>query len=499
MASSLPLDPRLPVLVGAGQITNRVDRGATVLEPVDLMTEALRRAEADTGVSGVLQRSASVRVVCELSWRYADAGALVAERIGASPRQTMYTAVGGNFAQTLVNDTAQAIQRGELDLALITGAEAWRSRSDNKRAGGRPDWAVQPDDVHPTVVVGSEENLSSPGEVARGVFLPVQVYPMFDVALRAALGLSIDEHRDRIAQLWSRFSQVAATNPYAWIQEAFTPEEIREPSPENRMIGFPYTKRMNSNNMVEQGAGLILCSVEMARGLGISEDRWVFPQAGADAHDHWFVSNRHDLCSSPAIRLTGSAVLADAQRSIDEVDHIDLYSCFPSAVQIAAAELGIDLDRQLTVTGGMSFAGGPWNNYPMHGIATMADVLRGQPGSTGLCTANGGFTTKHSLGLYSTSPPPAGEFRWRDLQDEVDALPSRSAADDHEGDVSIESATVMFGRDGKPEQALAACLTPDGGRTWAKSTDADLMEAITVEEMCGRPAKVAADGTLTCP
>lgn len=490
------LDPRLPVLVGAGQISNRVDRGAEALEPVDLMAEALRRAEQDTGASGVLRVADSVRVTCLLSWRYSDAGALVAERVGASPRQTVYTVMGGNYAQTLVNDTAKAIQEGELDLALLTGAEAWRSRSDTKKAGGRPDWTTQPDSVHPSVVMGTDDNLSSPFEISRGVFLPVQVYPMFDVALRAELGLSITEHRSRISDLWSRFSQVATLNPYAWLQQSYTPEEISEPTDDNRMIGFPYTKRLNSNNMVEQGAGLILCSVAKAQSLGIPRDRWVFIHAGADAHDHWFVTNRADLCSSPAIRLTGRDTFTAAGTSADEVDHADLYSCFPSAVQIAARELGLRLDQQLTVTGGMSFAGGPWNNYPMHGIATMSGVLRDDPGSTGLCTANGGFTTKHSLCLYSTDPPKAGAFRWSEPQDEVDAMPVRDSAESYEGDTTIETYTVMYGRERQPEQALAALLTPEGARTWGKTTDADTMDAMTKEEFVGRGAKVNRDGEM---
>ncbi len=496
MAESSSMDPRLPVLVGVGQISNRVDRGAGVLEPVDLMAEALRRAEADTGTSGVLAAAESVRVICLLSWRYADPGTLVAGRVGASPSETVYTVMGGNYAQTVVNDTARAIQRGELDLALLTGAEAWRSRSDSRSAGGRPDWTAQPEGVHPTVLMGTGDNLSSPGEIARGIFLPVQVYPMLDVALRAAAGLSIDEHRRQISELWSRFSEVAASNPHAWIQQAFTPEQIAEPSPENRMIGFPYTKRMNSNNMVEQGAGLILCSVAKATSLGIPPERWVFIHAGADAHDRWFVSNRSDLCSSPAIRVAGRELLAAAGVGMGDIAHIDLYSCFPSAVQIAAAELGLGLDRQLTVTGGMSFAGGPWNNYPMHAIATMAGVLREDPGSFGLCTGNGGFTTKHSLGLYSTRPP-SQPFTWSEPQAEVDRLPSREAADDYQGGVRIEAYTVMFGREGEPEQALAAVLTPEGARTWGRTTDTRAMEAMTRDEHVGRSAKLAADGDLT--
>ncbi len=366
------LDPRTPVLIGAGQLSQRVDRGAEVLEPVDLMVEALRRAEADSGGRGVLARADSVRVARLLSWRYGDPGALVGERIGASPRQTMYTVMGGNYVQSLVNLSAADIAAGRADVVLVGGAEAWRSRNQARAEGRQLPWTTQPDDTVPTVSLGEDTSLSSPFEVERGVFLPVTIYPMFEVALRAAAGRSPDEQRRRAAQLWADFSQVAATNPHAWIQQAFTADEIATPSPDNRMIAYPYTKLMNSNNNVEQGAGLILCSAEAARSMGVPTDRWVFPLAGTDAHDHWFVSNRIDLCSSPAIRLAGARAMELAGVGVDDLAHVDLYSCFPSAVQIAAAELGLGIDRPLTVTGGMSFAGGPWNNYPCHGIATMA-------------------------------------------------------------------------------------------------------------------------------
>ena len=168
---------------------------------------------------------------------------------------------------------------------------------------------------------------------------------------------------------------------------------------------------MNSNNSVEQGAVLLLCSVEAAERLGVPRDRWVFPHAGTDAHDTAAVSTRGDLHSSPAIRAAGRQALALAGIGIDDIAHVDLYSCFPSAVQVAANELGLAIDdaaRPLTVTGGLSFAGGPWNNYVTHSIATMVDRLRANPGDYGMCTANGGFITKHAIGIYSSEPAPDG-------------------------------------------------------------------------------------------
>src|SRR4029077_19523522 len=118
--------------------------------------------------------------------------------------------------------------------------------------------------------------------------------------------------------------------------------------------------------------------------------------AGTDAHDHYFVSNRDDLGGSPGMRIAGRRALELANVDADDLAHVDLYSCFPSAVEISAHELGLGTDRPLTVTGGLSFAGGPWNNYVMHSIATMAERLREAPGARGLVTANGGFITKHA-------------------------------------------------------------------------------------------------------
>jgi len=491
------LDPRLPVLVGVGQVNQRVDRGETPLEPVDLMAEALRKAASDTGArSSVLAEADSVRVILELSWRYRDPGALVAERLGAEPRETACTVMGGNYVQTLVNLTAREIRDGRNDLVLLTGGEAWRTRTAAKSGGSQLDWTTQSDEVAPPRSIGEDESLGHPHEFARGVIMPVHVYPMFDIALRAADGLTPDEHRRRISTLWSEFSEVAANNPHAWIQQRYSPEHIAEARADNRMIGFPYTKLMNSNNMVEQGAGLIMCSVERAESLGIPRDRWVFIHAGSDGHDHWFVSNRADLCSSPAIRLAGRAALEAARIDIDDVAHIDLYSCFPSAVQIAARELGAGLDRPLTVTGGMSFAGGPWNNYVMHSVATMAEVLREKPGDIGLCSANGGYITKHAFGVYSTEPPPSGQFEHREPQDAVDALPRRELAEDFVGPVTVETYTVMHNRENEPERALIACLTADGRRAWGNCTEPTTLKAMVLEEFVGRPATMGQDGAL---
>jgi acetyl-CoA C-acetyltransferase len=255
------------------------------------------------------------------------------------------------------------------------------------------------------------------------------------------------------------------------------------------MVGFPYTKAMNSNWDLDQGAGVILCSAEAAERHGVARDRWVFPWSGTDGRDTDFVSNRDELYESPAIRTAGRAAMSMAGIGPDDVGHVDLYSCFPSAVQIGANEMQLGFDRLLTVTGGLTFAGGPLNNYVMHGIATMAGVLRADAGSIGLCSANGGYVTKHAFGIYSTEPPPT-PFTHRNCQEEIDEFPTRELAADHVGAVTIEGYTVMHGAEG-PEKALAACRLADGRRTWASSTDGPLLDAMLTEEHIGRPAEVS--------
>ncbi len=243
----MPLDPRTPVLVGGGQWSNRVDRGETPVEPVDLLAEAARRAAADTGAADaakVLAALDAVRVVSILSWRYRDPGRLVAERVGAGDvRHTMYSQAGGNTPQALVNRTCVDIAAGHLDVALVGGAEAWRTRTSFKGAGERPTWTSQAEDVAPDETFGGEfglDNMVHPLELSRGVLMPVQVYPLLECALRAGAGATHAEWNARLGRLWSRFSEVAAANPHAWVQEARTAEEVMRSSADNRMIGSPY-------------------------------------------------------------------------------------------------------------------------------------------------------------------------------------------------------------------------------------------------------------------
>jgi acetyl-CoA C-acetyltransferase len=490
----MTVHPRTPVLIGYGQVNRRdeIDPEKRSIEPVDLMVAAARQA-ADARVIDAVD---SIRVVNILSAHYRDPGLLLGQRIGATDFTTLYSPVGGNVPQSLVNQACLDIQRGNAQVVLLAGAETWRTRRGLRAKGGKLEWTVQDDSVPMAEVSGDDVPMAGDAEIRIRLDRPVFVYPLFEQALRIANGESVEHHRQRIGELWARFNAVAVDNPHAWIRKPVTAEEICEPGPQNRMISWPYTKLMNSNNMVDQGAALVLTSVEQARRLQIPADRWIYPHAGTDAHDTSAIAERDELHRSPAIRIGGGRALELAGVGIDDVDYVDLYSCFPSAVQVAAAELGLPVDdpaRPLTVTGGLTFAGGPWSNYVMHSIATMAELLTANPGRRGLITANGGYLTKHSFGVYSTEPP--AEFRWEDVQPAVDREPTRDGLVEWEGVGTVEAWTTPFDREGLPEKAFLAVRTPDGSRTLALLADSAAAQVTVREDIGGAKVAVAADGS----
>lgn len=486
-------DETTPVLIGTGQITQKDVDPREARGPIEMMRDAARLAADDAGIGAAgLARIDRLAVVRFMSGNYADPVALLAEAIGAHPADRQHTAVGGNSPQMLVNETAEKIARGEAKLALLTGVEVLSTITRAQKLGiDIPFGAI--------TLTEEDRNGSLPVELAHGLFPPVNVYPMFENALRAKRGRSLKAHLKKIGDLFAPFTKVAAANPNAWFPIERTAEELVTPSAKNRFVGYPYTKLVNAIIEVDQSAAVIMASVAEAKRLGVPRENWVYLHGCADAKDHWYVMERVNYHSSPAIRTMGREAFAMAGKTVADMRYFDIYSCFPSAVQIAKQELALPEvdDIPLTVTGGLPYFGGPGNNYVMHSIAEMARRLRADPGTYGLVTANGWYVTKHAAGIYSTEAPE-GPFARKDpklYQAEIDAEAKPVLALEPTGTGRVETYTVVHGRDGEPYMGIVIGRLEDGSRFVANTpTDADVFDLLLDGEAIGRKGKVTTSG-----
>lgn len=497
-------DPeRTPVIVAVGEASER----EAIVSPLDLAERAALAALAGTG--GLASMVDRVEVVGILAGGGQSPASELSTRLGIKPAATATTTVGGNTPQWLVGRAADDVAAGRVRAVLVAGAEALRSHQARRDAGGPtgggptgggPTGGGATGSGDPGVAVSADPIIGDtrPGlsdhEMACGLFLPAHVYPLFESAIAARLGRGVEEHRAALGRLMAPFTEVAATRPHAWFPKVLSPDEISSPSADNRVTAEPYTKRMNAVIMVDQGAALVVTSLAVARDLGI-EDSAVFVWSAADCSDVWFPSERPDLAASPAIGATASAALATAGVGIDDIARLDLYSCFPSAVQMAAGALGVagDDPRGLTVTGGLPYFGGPGNNYCTHSIAAMFESLRGAPDHTlGLITGLGWYVTKHSLGIYGSSPPPDG-YRRADCSEEQEKIDSAAlvVAGDTGGPVvaRVEAATVIYDREGNPSSAPVIARLDDGRRVVARASVSDLA-ALAGRNIAGEVVRV---------
>ena len=483
---------RTPVLVGAGSVIQRIADPGDAREAIALMVAACEAAADDAGCRDLLRAAGSIAVPQGM-WSYTDPGRLVATSIGASSARTTVARLG--ILQTeLIGRAAAAIAAGRVDVAIVVGGEA-RYRDLRATIGGVRVSETKQDDAVPGDVLVPEGEIISPREMAAGLVSPVTQYALIENALRHHDGLDLETHAGEVARLWAGFNAIAASNPFAWNPRPLTPEDIRTPGPRNRMLAFPYAKWHSSQWNVDQAAALILCSAEVARAHGVARDRWVLPLAICDANHMVPVSERADIWRSPGFAIAFRRALALAGTSADDIAHLDLYSCYPAAVRVQLRELGLSADRALTVTGGMTFAGGPLNNYVLQSMAAMVGTLRGDPRSTGLVTAVSGMLTKQGVSLWS-GIAGSQDFRYEDVTAEVAAGTARVACGaPRSSPATIASYTVSYAGD-RPERAVTICDLPDGTRAIAVCEDAWQAAAMTSSEWCGRQVSVRDDGTF---
>jgi len=490
----LSADPRAACIIGVARHTwHPADAPEGAPEPLDMWEQTARAAAADAGTSdaaALLGALESIDVVYSQSWQYDDAVARLSERLGVSPARRRYSGIGGSVPHVLATEAAREIRAGHLDLALITGAEALATVRRLKKAGERPQWSFRPAEKRPFPM----DMDFDPSEISHAVFEAYLTFALFDNARRAHGGRGLDEHRASLGRVMAPMTEVAAASPHAWFPVARSPEEIVTARADNRMVAYPYTKLMTAIMDVDMAASVVLASAAKADALGVPEERRVYLRGWGYAEDPAHVAGHPELWRSPAMAAAAGAALQNAGIGVDDVAHLDLYSCFASSVCFALDALGIGPDdpraQAVTQTGGLPYHGGPGSNYVTHSLAAMTETLRGDPGSYGVVSGVGMHMQKHAYGVWSTAPgaaPPADPAPFDGPARGPVGIVASPA-----GDATVATYSVLHGRDGEPERALLVCDLPAGGRCYALlDGGAPALREAEVVELIGRPVTLA--------
>ncbi len=445
-------------------------------------------AALDSGGRGVLDAVDDLDIVYCQTCQYDDPPTRLAERLRVSPSRRFYSGIGGTTSQQLVSAAAEAILSGERDVVLVASAEALATQRRAKQRGERLQYSFRPTQRRPF----PWEAPPHPAEIAHDVFQAWLTFALFDNARRAHLGIALDEYRRGIGEMMAPLTEIAARNPDAWFPIARTVDEIVAPRSDNRMVGYPYTKYMVAIMDVDMAAAVIVASHERADALGVPQDRRVYLRGWCYATDPVYVAEHREMWRSPAMAAAAVEALRCAGSGVDEVAHLDLYSCFASSLHFARDALGISPAdaRALSVTGGLPYHGGPGSGYMTHSIAQMARELRADPGSTGMVSGVGMTMTKHAFGVYSTSPGTVARPDTARVQTGLDALGKAGIAETWQGDAEVAAYSVVHGRDGEPEWALLVCDVGRADRAYARSTEPELLVRAESEELVGERVRL---------
>ena len=474
-----PLPQRTPVIVGAGLVSQRIDDATQAQEPLALMIEAAMDAGTDAGTPRLLRELDRVLVPVG-RWNYGDPGRMIATAVGAAGVETV-AAMPGVSQQTIMSDAATAIAEGDIDTALVVGGEAGYRLLRARIAG--VDVVDTPPEGEADVVLTPNDKMLPPHERERGLgVMPVGYYALMETAWRHARGLGVDEHAARMAARYARFSEIAAANPHGWDRAEVDHDAIQGA----RRIASPYGKHHVSNWSVDQASALLLTSAETADRVGVPRENWIFPQAFTEANHMVDVAARRQLHRCIGAEVAGPAALDAAGCSVDDLDLVELYTCFPNAIETYAAALGIRDDRDWSFTGAMPFAGGPFNNFVLHTVAQAVRLLRASRGGRALVTTVSGVLTKQGFAVLGTEPNPHG-YQFVDCTDETARRAEVCAIDaDYSGPATTAGLTVMHDRAG-PQAGVIVADLPDGKRSVAMTTDVVVMGDMETDEFVGRP------------
>lgn len=482
MPMPLPAE-RTPVIIGVADVLDRPADPALALEPLALMEAAVRAADADAG-GGFLERIDSLDVINLVSWRYDRVAARLAERLGIVCPRAVYAVVGGETPTTKIHEAALRIMNGNSVVAVVTGGEAQNAVAKAKAAGIQLPWT--PPAKTPENPIIPSDHVTAMG-MSHGIFQPIHIYPLYENATVAAWGLTPAQALAESGAAYERIAAAAAANPHAWGRKAFSADQITSVADDNRMICWPYTKRMVANNNVNAAAAVLMTTLAAARAAGIPEERIIHIHGGAAAGEHMDYLKRDQYVHSCA----QDAVLGQAMRIAPHgFDRVELYSCFPTVPKMARRTLGLGTDVPLSVMGGLSFAGAGLNCYMLHSTCAMVRSLRERPADQALLYGQGGYVTKHHALVIGCRPAePAWLMLNKDVQDVAEEargdVPPFDGA--FTGTARIETFSIVFDRDGQPSHGSVVGRTEAGARVFGKIDVADRAALATLLSLEASP------------
>ncbi len=486
---------RIPVVVGVGSVNRHAEDPHTIGEPIALMEESIRLAAQDAASDALLAGVDEI-IVPRGFWAYSDPGRLLAERIGAVGARTVVAEIG-ILQSSLLGRAAGEIAAGRSEVAILVGGEAHDRATRLQRMGAEVPLTAQ-QAVVPDLHLRPTAEIMGRIEIEKGLITPTIQYAMIDNALRFQEGRTLAEHRAELGALWGDFNRVAVLNPDAWNRKPLAADEIVTPSESNRLLSFPYTKHLVSQWHVNQAGALIVCSLAKARRLGLDEKMFIYPLAVVDSEHMVTLSERRELHRSPGFELVFARVLECLGGGVDAIDLIELYSCFPAAVRVQQRALGVDPGRRVTQTGGMTFGGGPLNNFVIQALVKMVERMRATPGSHGLVSAVSGLITKQGASLLG--PEPSRAFSHDRVTEAARAAQATvEVVGDATGPACVATYTVSRAFSPSKEAANGVALMldlEDGRRTIRVVADPELAERAMREELCGRTVELGKGDAL---
>ncbi len=468
-----------PIIIGVGQSVEQVPNELSLASThADMAGRAAAAALMDAGISAeLIDHIACTRIFSDSSPAYACpyGGAdkfplAVAARIGAAPSSALYDCLGGQTPQTLVAECAQGLLTGAYDVAMIAGGEALANMRAGQRSGAQLDWSENHEGAWEDRGQFKGPPLINATEINHGLFEPMMFYGLMETARRITRGDDVEAYRNDMAALLAPLSAVASNNPYAMFPKAYSAAELADVNTDNRPLVSPYSKYHVAKDGVNQGAAIIMTTVGKAKALGIDPARWVYLH-GAGQTSERIMLERDNLGHSNAMDAAFNGALSQGDVTSADIAHFDLYSCFPIVVSLAKETLGIadDDPRALTQTGGLPFFGGPGNNYTLHALAAMMEKLRSCPDDKGLVYGNGGWMSKHAVGIYAVQAP---DTPWSFAKDKwQDTSPVAVFTDTANGAASIESYIVRYKRGVAIGAIIIGRLNASGERFYAALED----------------------------